>query len=115
MSSFDKNKFEGYQTFRDAASQPEAEAIWAYLNSRDAKVAMRTAVYLRRPAIEAVIPGLREAAGEVLDKDLEHSRRFKMMTGRMVKEVMLNMGFEIDKSHVKIRADKMFTVATRYK
>lgn len=112
-----RHVFSNENKFGDVANHPASLAIWEVLNSHDALIAMKTATYLRRPAIEALIPMLREVAGEILDSEPEKSRRFKMMAGSMVKDVLTRHGYEIDKSNVKLRADEknMFTVATRYR
>lgn len=85
--------------FGDTYTHLGGERLWDWLHRSDVFMIMETACYLRRPAIEALSPHLRESFQDSLK-----SLKFRQMTGHMVRQVMENRGFSLDRANVRIRS-----------
>jgi hypothetical protein len=98
------------QNFRDVFETDLGQAIWAFMKRPDNLVRMETATYLDRAAVEPLAPGLLRMFGPEIAED-----RLKQMIGHMARQIMEEMGFELDRSGLRITRESMFTTATRYK
>ena len=71
---------------------------------------METATYLSRPAAEPLSPILFSNLATRSDKD-----RVDKITGHMIRQVLEDRGYRVDRSNVRISRDgNIFTGATRY-
>jgi hypothetical protein len=75
----------------------------------DNAVRMETATYLDRAAVEPLAPGLLRMFGPEIAED-----RLKQMIGHMARQIMEALGFELDRSGLRITRQSMFTTAARY-
>lgn len=97
--------------FSSTYQNSDGEKIWAFLNSDENLVRMETATYLSRPAAEPLSPYLLQAFGAGIRED-----RMKQMIGHMIRQVLENRGYTMDRSNVRITTEgNMFTSASRYK
>ena len=102
-------------SFTDVSSTPLANAIWKEINSSENIIRMITATELGKPA--AAILGMPQYLLTTFKKDLKllRSDRYKQMIGRMVKQILLDRGFHLDKRDVKINyKNNLFSYASRY-
>ena len=98
---------ERFNTTYEARNGPE---IFAFLNRNENHIRMETATYLSRPALEPLSSFLLERFGDWIRED-----RIKQMIGHMVRQIMEQRGYRIDRSNVPITRDgNMFSRATRY-
>lgn len=96
-------------SFSDVANTPLAKRIWAYLHTEKSIACLETTTYLQRPALEGLQPHLLVQFGDSIRAD-----RFKKMTGRMVRQVMENLGYNLDQTDVKVRVGDLYKTAARY-
>ena len=97
-----------FEAFFHSHRGPE---IWAYLQSPDMILRMKTASYLGKPAVEPLSPALLRQFGGEITQD-----RYKQMIGHMVRQIMEHHGYQLDRSGVKIRRPgNMFYSASKYK
>ncbi|MCP5074343.1 MAG: hypothetical protein GY947_13785 [Rhodobacteraceae bacterium] len=86
-------------------------AIWAFLNRPDNLLRMETATFLGRPAVEPLSPLLLAEFGDAMRATL-----LKQMVGHMVRQVMEQNGYRLERGNVKIpRKDNIFGSASRYR
>jgi hypothetical protein len=71
---------------------------------------METATFLERAAVEPLTPGLVRHFGPEIAQD-----RLKQMIGHMTRQVMVALGYEIDRQGLRITRESLFTSATRYR
>ena len=84
--------------------------LWSFLNEPENVVRMETATSLSRPAAESLSPYLFSKFGDRIKED-----RIKQMTGHMIRQVLENRGYRVDRNNVRItRAGNIFSSATRY-
>lgn len=84
--------------------------IWQFLNQDNVIVIMETASYLRRPAIEPLSPLLRLEFSEQLGVT-----QVRQMIGHMVRQVLENRGYHLDRANVKIsRPENVFHFGSAY-
>jgi hypothetical protein len=98
------------QNFRDLFETDLGQAIWAFMKRPDNVVRMETATYLDRAAVEPLAPGLLRMFGPEIAED-----RLKQMIGHMARQIMEALGFELDRSGLRITRESMFTTAARYR
>ena len=98
------------QNFRDLAETPLGEEIWAFLKTRDNLTRMETATFLDRAAVEPLAPYLARNFGSEIAQD-----RLKQMIGHMTRQIMMALGYEIDRQGLRITRESLFTTATRYR
>lgn len=98
------------QNFRDLAETPMGIELWRYLKQHDNLVRMETATWLERPAVEPLAPGLVAEFGDNIRDD-----RTKQMIGHMTKQILGAMGYEIDRSSLRITRPSLFTSGTTYR
>lgn len=98
------------QSFKDIGDSVLGQAIWEYLNSDDARVRLELATRLGHPAVEGIDDILLNLFDQEVKKD-----RVKQAIGHMVKQVLEESGYEIDKKSVKCGKSELFAYATRYK
>ncbi len=98
------------QNFRDLFETDVGHAVWAFMKRPDNLVRMETATYLDRAAVEPLAPGLLRMFGPEIAED-----RLKQMIGHMARQIMEAMGFELDRTGLRITRESMFTTAARYK
>ncbi|TXN17263.1 hypothetical protein FV219_00480 [Methylobacterium sp. WL122] len=98
------------QQFSDVFNTDLGQAIWAFLQEPENLIRMETATYLGRPAIEPLSPILEARFGEPVFAD-----RIKQMTGHMIRQVVENRGFRLDRMGVRITTPgSRFTSGARY-
>ena len=96
--------------FASTYERENGREIWKFLNEPENVTRMETATYLSRPAVEPLSPFLLSRFGDRMRAD-----RIKQMTGHMVRQVLENRGYRVDRNNVRInRKGNIFTSATRY-
>jgi hypothetical protein len=98
------------QNFRDLFETELGQAVWAFTKRPDNLVQMQTATYLDRAAVEPLAPGFLRMFGPKIAED-----RLKQMIGHMARRIMEEMGFELDRTALRITRESMFTTAAKYK
>lgn len=98
------------QNFRDLAETEFGRALWSYLKQHDNLIRMVTATLLERAAVEPLAAGLVAEFGEDVSDD-----RTKQMIGHMVRQVMEALGYEPDRSALRITRPSLFTSGTTYR
>jgi len=98
------------QNFRDLAEAPIGVELWKFLKNRDNLIRMETATWLERPAVEPLAQGLIAEFGDSIRDD-----RTKQMIGHMTKQLMSALGYEIDRSALRITRPSLFTSGTTYR
>lgn len=106
------------ESFSDVYQGTNGPAYWAFLTRPENVLLLEGATLLRQPAI--VILGHRLVAE--FGTDLGASRagkgfdRIKQALGKMVKDVLGSLGYEIDQTGVPVdRFGTVFATATRYR
>lgn len=95
-----------------------AQQIWAFLNEYETKIILETTARLRHPAVEGIDELINEKFGALKSLPQEEFHRYKRMIGHMIRQVMENLGYELDAQNIKIRRptdDSFFTSGSRYK
>jgi hypothetical protein len=95
--------------FSDVSTSPLGIAIWKFLHSDESIACLETTTFLKRPALEGLQPHLQAAFGAAIKTD-----RIKQMTGRMVRQVMEDLGYNLDQTDVRIRVGDLYKSAARY-
>lgn len=96
--------------FADIYNTSLGRRLWCFLNRRDNLIKMETATFLRKPAAQALSEQLLKEFGDVVRRD-----RIKQTIGFMIKRVMANRGYKLEKYGVLISDKKnIFTKASRY-
>lgn len=98
------------QNFRDLAESPMGIALWGYLKNHDNLIRMETATWLERAAVEPLASGLVAEFGENVRDD-----RTKQMIGHMTKQIMNALGYDIDRTSLRITRPSLFTSGARYR
>lgn len=98
------------QNFRDLAETDLGKALWEFLKQPDNVIRMETATLLERAAVEPLAVGLVAEFGDEIRDD-----RIKQMIGHMAKQIMAELGYEIDRSALRITRPSLFTSATTYR
>ncbi len=98
------------QNFRDLFETDLGQAIWVFMKRPENVVRMETATYLDRAAVEPLAPGLLRMFGPEIAED-----RLKQLIGHMARQIMEAMGFELDRTGLRITRESMFSTAARYK
>lgn len=96
--------------FSDLANEEFGKQLWRTLNEPKNVVRMETATFLRRPAVEPLGPILANSFGADVADD-----RTKQMIGHMVRQIMENQDYEIDRQGVRITRPNVFSTGTRYR
>ncbi len=73
-------------------------SIWQWLHTPEVVQIMEVASYLRRPAVEALSPYLIAQFGARM-----RSNSMKQMVGHMVRQVLEQRGYRLDRSNMRIR------------
>lgn len=97
------------QNFSDlykAVGQP----IWDFMRRYDNVIRMETATFLDRAAVEPLGPYLLEEFGNDVNQD-----RYRQMIGHMARQVMEALGYELDRTSLRLTRINMFTTAAAYK
>ena len=97
-------------SFTDISDTELGKSFWIFLNTKEALACFDTTAFLGRPALEGFQPQLVEEYGQDVFTD-----RYKQMIGRMVRQIMLNRGYTLDRSGVRTKSKVIFTSAARYK
>jgi hypothetical protein len=99
-------------SFSDISTSPFAEKLWVFLNSEKSLACLETTTFLQRPALEGLQPLIRRE----FDNTPELAQdRYKQLMGRMVRQIMENRGYGLDRAGVRIRVGDIFASAARYK
>lgn len=86
--------------FKTVARTEMAERLWHWLQQPAQMIAMRTAIALRRPPVEALSQPLSETFPDVCVH-----LRIRQMIGHMVRQILLADGHRPDRSNVRIRSE----------
>lgn len=85
-------------------------AIWQWLHDPKILQIMEVASYLRRPAVEALSPHLLAQFGARM-----RSQNMKQMVGHMVRQVLEQHGYRLDRNNMRIRRpDNIFYSGSAY-
>lgn len=98
------------QNFSDLADTEIGRALWDFLKHRDNLVRMETATILERAAVEPLAAPLVEEFGDQVGDD-----RTKQMLGHMVRQIMEGLGYEIDRTGLRITRPSLFTSGAGYR
>jgi hypothetical protein len=98
------------QNFKDLAETPVGKELWSFLTSEGNLIRMETATMLDRAAVEPLSQGLVGEFGESVRDD-----RTKQMIGHMTRQIMDAMGYEVDRSALRITRPSLFTSGTTYR
>lgn len=98
------------QNFRDLAETDLGEAIWAFLTRPDNLIRMETATLLDRAAVEPLAAGLVAEFGDQVRDD-----RSKQLIGHMTRQIMEALGYELDRSGLRITRASLFTSGATYR
>lgn len=96
-------------SFSDISSCQQGQALWEFLNTPEAIGILETTTYLRRPALEGLQDRLLAEFGDDI-----RGNRWKQMIGRMVRQIMESLGYQLDQTRVNIRVGDLFASAARY-
>lgn len=97
------------QNFRDLFESDLGASVWNFLIRPDNVIRMETASFLERAAVEPLAPGLVAEFGSDIAQD-----RIKQMIGHMVRQIMEKVGYEIDRSGLRITRESLFSSGARY-
>jgi hypothetical protein len=98
------------QNFSDLATTEFGGALWDFLKQRDNLIRMETATILERAAVEPLAGPLVEEFGDQAGDD-----RTKQMIGHMVRQIMEELGYEIDRTGLRITRPSLFTSGASYR
>lgn len=98
------------QNFRDLAETELGRAIWAFLKRPDNLIRMETATLLERAAVEPLATGLVAEFGDQVRDD-----RTKQMIGHMTRQIMEALGYELDRTGLRITRASLFTSGATYR
>jgi hypothetical protein len=98
------------QHFRDLADTELGGGLWAFLTRPDNLVRMETATLLDRAAVESLAAGLVVKFGDEVRDD-----RTKQMVGHMTRQVMEALGYELDRTGLRITRPSLFTSGATYR
>jgi hypothetical protein len=96
--------------FRDLSETHVGWELWNYLKRDDNIIRMETATLLDRAAVEPLAPGLVAEFGDEVRDD-----RTKQMIGHMARQIMEALGFELDRTGLRITRPSLFTSAATYR
>jgi hypothetical protein len=96
-------------SFSDVFNTPIGDSVWKFLHKETSFACLETTTYLKRPALEGLQPHLVAEFGDEIRAD-----RVKQMTGRMVRQLMENRGYQLDQTDVGIRVGDLYKTAARY-
>jgi hypothetical protein len=85
-------------------------AIWDFMRRYDNVIRMETATFLDRAAVEPLGPFLLEEFGMHVNQD-----RYRQMIGHMARQIMEELGYELDRSSLRLTRINMFTTASSYR
>lgn len=83
--------------FSTAYLHLKGEAVWAWLHRQEILIVLETASVLRRPAVEGLSPHLKKAFPDQINR-----LKFRQMVGHMVRQVMDEQGYLLQRSNVRI-------------
>lgn len=98
------------QNFRDLAETELGKAIWSFLKRPDNLIRMETATLLDRAAVEPLAAGLVAEFGDQVRDD-----RSKQMIGHMTRQAMEALGYELDRTGLRITRASLFTSGATYR
>jgi hypothetical protein len=86
------------------------QQVWDFMRRYDNVIRMETATFLERAAVEPLGPCLLDEFGAEINQD-----RHRQMIGHMARQVMEAIGYEVDRSSLRLTRLNMFTTATAYR
>lgn len=86
------------------------QQLWEFMRRYDNVIRMETATFLERAAVEPLGPFLLDEFGGEINQD-----RHRQMIGHMARQVMEALGYEVDRSSLRLTRPNMFTTATAYR
>jgi hypothetical protein len=98
------------QNFRDLYDTDFGREIWQFMKRPENVVRMDTATFLDRAAVEPLAPGLLAEFGSNVADD-----RVKQMIGHMARQIMEAIGYELDRTGLRITRESLFSSAARYR
>lgn len=84
--------------------------LWDFMRWRETVIRMETATFLDRAAVEPLGPYLLEEFGESVNED-----RTRQMIGHMARQIMAALGYELDRTSLRLTRVNMFTTAAGYR
>ncbi|GBE43919.1 MAG TPA: hypothetical protein ENH05_08840 [Rhizobiales bacterium] len=100
----------GPQNFRDLAETEFGANLWDFLKRPDNLIRIETATLLERVAVEPLAAGLVAEFGVEIRDD-----RTKQMIGHMTRQVMEALGYELDRTSLRITRPNLFTSGATYR
>jgi len=103
--------------FSDVYDSPLGARFWKFLTQPENVLLLEGATFLRQPAIVVLAPRLlAEFDRELRDGDAgKGADRLKQALGTMVRDIMVSLDYEIERSGVNVqRFGPPFVTATRY-
>ena len=101
--------YEPGSLFSDSAKSPIGQALWRFLNSKEAVACLETSTYLGHPALEGLQPRLIAEFGDEIRDD-----QLKRMAGNMVRQIMEHHGYVLVEKAVRTAEGDLFTSAATY-
>lgn len=95
--------------FSTAYNTPLGQSIWILLNHNDQLIRMETAIYLRRPAIEAIQNVLLESFGDEVRDDF-----VKRMIGNMTRQILEARGYKHISTGARLLNQELFSTGSKY-
>lgn len=86
------------------------QTIWDFMRRYDNIIRMETATFLDRAAVEPLGPYLLEEFGDDVNQD-----RYRQMIGHMARQIMEALGYELDRTSLRLTRINMFTTAAAYR
>jgi hypothetical protein len=98
------------KNFRDLADTEFGRRLWEFLKRPDNLIRMETATLLDRAAVEPLAAGLAAEIGDQIQDD-----RTKQMIGHMTRQIMEALGYELDRTGLRVTRPSLFTSAATYR
>ena len=98
------------QNFKDVADTELGAALWHFLKRGDNLIRMETATQLERAAVEPVASGLIAEFGDEVQDD-----RTKQTIGHMTRQIMEALGYELDRTGLRITRVSLFSSGATYR
>lgn len=98
------------QNFRDLAETESGIQVWDFLKRPDNLIRMETATLLERAAVEPLAAGLVATFGDEVRDD-----RTKQMIGHMTRQIMEALGYQLDRTGLRITRPSLFTSGATYR
>ncbi|MBT9547122.1 MAG: hypothetical protein IV090_17150 [Candidatus Sericytochromatia bacterium] len=103
---------------KERFESPFGQQLWAFLIEPQTLHTLVITSRLRHPAVEGIDEDLRlRFEKELAPLDQTDKDNYKRMIGHMIRQIMDNLGYELDSQHLKTRSpnNKLFSSGSRYR